>query len=335
MLKPTDIRPLISRITQSVDRHNLGHTGEYRRYTLPGKDHTINPYGCADAANILYTIGRFPRDPNERAQWIHVLQNMQNPDTGLFHEETHHDFHCTAHCAAAIELFDARPKYAMKGLHHLLAPGALESFLDKLDWQVNPWPTSHQGAGAFAALLIAGDADLEWQDRYFTWLENEMDPVTGMWRKGFVPARGQDKPRELFPHMAGTFHYLFNTEAAHRPIRYPDQMIDTCLCIWDDNLWPSLGQIVNFAEIDWVYCVNRASRQTSHRYGDTRRAMKQFTQKYIDFMMNLNLATDPLADDIHMLFGAVCCLAELQSALPGMIRTDIPLKLVLDRRPFI
>ena len=25
-----------------------------------------NPYGCADAANILYTVGRFPGDARER-----------------------------------------------------------------------------------------------------------------------------------------------------------------------------------------------------------------------------------------------------------------------------
>jgi hypothetical protein len=35
------------------------------------------------------------------------------------------------------------------------------------------------------------------------------------------------------------------------------------------------------------------------------------------------------------LFGAVCALAELQRALPGEIRSERPLRLVLDRRPFI
>ena len=40
-------------------------------------------------------------------------------------------------------------------------------------------------------------------------------------------------------------------------------------------------------------------------------------------------------NDLHMLFGSVCALAELQLALPGIIVTEKPLKLVLDRRPFI
>lgn len=38
---------------------------------------------------------------------------------------------------------------------------------------------------------------------------------------------------------------------------------------------------------------------------------------------------------LHMLFGSVCALAELQTALPGKIITEKPLRLVLDRRPFV
>ena len=40
-------------------------------------------------------------------------------------------------------------------------------------------------------------------------------------------------------------------------------------------------------------------------------------------------------NDMHTLFGCICALAELQSFLPGEIVSDVPLKLVLDRRPFI
>ena len=36
-----------------------------------------------------------------------------------------------------------------------------------------------------------------------------------------------------------------------------------------------------------------------------------------------------------MLFGGVCALAELQQTLRGELISDKPLRLVLDRRPFI
>ena len=56
----------------------------------------INEYGCADAANLLYTIGEFPSEPEVRAKWIAALQSMQDPQTGLFTEATHHPIHTTA-----------------------------------------------------------------------------------------------------------------------------------------------------------------------------------------------------------------------------------------------
>ena len=52
-------------------------------------------------------------------------------------------------------------------------------------------------------------------------------------------------------------------------------------------------------------------------------------------LMKLDFETDESFNDLHLLFGACCALAELQSALPGKIVTEKPLRLVLDRRPFI
>jgi hypothetical protein len=53
------------------------------------------------------------------------------------------------------------------------------------------------------------------------------------------------------------------------------------------------------------------------------------------FLLGLDLEEHDGLNDLHSLFGAVCALAELQTACPGMIRTRQPLRLVLDRRPFI
>jgi hypothetical protein len=38
-------------------------------------------------------------------------------------------------------------------------------------------------------------------------------------------------------------------------------------------------------------------------------------------------------EDLHALNGTMS--AELQQAVPGLLRTERPLKLILDRRPFI
>ena len=118
------IQDVIDNIRKVIETHKL-ENGKYARWLWQNaandRELGINPYGCADAANILYTIGDFPRDPEERKCWVDALQKMQDPETGLFCEKTHHPIHTTAHCSAALELFDVPPLYPMNALNHTLA----------------------------------------------------------------------------------------------------------------------------------------------------------------------------------------------------------------------
>ena len=98
---------------------------------------------------------------------------------------------------------------------------------------------------------------------------------------------------------------------------------------------PNFGECCHFIEMDWVYCLNRASRQTPHRFYDIRTALYNFAEKYIAYLESVDWERDESANDLHLLFGALCCIAELQLALPGTIQSTVPLRLVLDRRPFI
>ena len=329
-----DIRELIKNIQKVVDRHKLAE-GAYSRWTFDngtGRNMGINEYGCADAANILYTIGAFPRDVEERKEWVRVLQSLQDPETGLYTEATHYQLHTTAHCAGALELFDALPKYRLAALDPYRTKDGLYQFLEELEWEEDPWDASHKGAGLYAALYNANELDPEWADWYFGWLWEEADPATGMWRKGFA----LNGVREDFHHLAGTFHYLFNHEHTKMPIRYPDKMIDTCLEMHrNGGTRPTFGKSIGFSEIDWVFCITRALRQCNHRFEESVEMITEFADSYLDYLMSLDPDTDERMDDLHALFGAVCCVAELQRFLPGSVITEKPLKLVLDRRPFI
>jgi hypothetical protein len=283
--------------------------------------------------NLLYTLGRLPQRPAERSAWIESLQTLQDPADGLFHEASHHPIHTTAHCVAALELLDARPRHPLRALEHLRKPDATEAFLDRLDWNGNPWLESHRGAGLYAALVLAGEIDADWEERYFDWLASQVDPATGLLRRGCVPLTPESGGL-LFPHLAGTFHYLFNFEHAKRALPHPAARVETCLRIFHGELF-SFSSFVGFAEIDWVYCLTRSLRRCDHRSTDAKRALATFAERHIAFLGSLDPEVDPGLDDLHALFGTVCALAELQAALPGRLRSDRQLHLVLDRRPFI
>jgi hypothetical protein len=331
-----NIQDIVAKIRRVIENHKIAD-GQYARWLWQDakgiREMGVNPYGCADAANILYSIGDFPSDPAERAEWVKTLRAMQDPKTGLFNERTHHPIHTTAHCVAALELFDAAPLHPMSSLVYTEEPGKLEEFLDSLGWYSDPWPQSHRGAGIYVSMNLSGAATPEWNKRYFDWLWENADPVTGLWRKGETTREGT---RPLYMHMAGSFHYLFNHEYAHMPLRYPDKMIDTCIEMYDKNELPqNFGKIANFIEIDWIFCLTRASRQTPHRFWEVRERLFDFTKSYLEFWRNADWDKNESINDLHMLFGGVCALAELQQTLRGELITDKPLKLVLDRRPFI
>ena len=300
-----NIDPIVVKVLETVKSHELS-TGAYARWTIPepGRNMGVNEYGCADAANLLYTVGAPVRDPAERAKWVETMQNMQSPDTGLFSEPTHHPFHTTAHCVAALELFDALPRYELTEMKKYLDTEKLHELLESLDWDHNPWPMSHRGAGLFAALTIT--------------------------RSGRI---GADIPAH---HMCGWFHYLFNHACARRPIPYAEKLIDSCIEMYDRNeMGAPFGVSCGFMEIDWVFCLNRASRQTAYRREEIRDRLSRFAKGYVDYLLNAAPKTDKSFDDLHMLFGAMCALSELQTALPGEYLSTVPLKIVLDRRPFI
>ena len=332
-MKQINIDSLIEKIYECVSRHRLSE-GCYARYTFgEGKDLGKNEYGCADAANILYSIGRFPSEPTERAEWVRNLQQMQDKETGLFNEKTHHPIHTTAHCSAALELFDAKPLYKTTALGEFTTKDGLYRLLEKeVEWNNNPWRESHKGAGILPCLTNTDMVGLEWKNWYFDWMWEHSDDKTG-----FFWGIDEDSSCEpLYRHMAGGFHYLFNHEAERRPMRYPEKIIDSCLYLMQGlEEKPKFAHHCDFIDIDVVYCLTRAMRQSPHRFYEGKKALDEFADKYIDMMLNIDYETDKHFNDLHCLFGAVCCLCELQAALPGKIITSKPLKLVLDRRPFI
>ena len=91
-VKPT-AQTLAMAIKKCVSRHELPQKGAYGRWLWEGgvwgdggapRALGKNPYGCADAANILYTVNDFDCDEETCRTRIRELQVMQDPETGMF-----------------------------------------------------------------------------------------------------------------------------------------------------------------------------------------------------------------------------------------------------------
>lgn len=327
-----NINRILEKMKYVLKRHEL-ESGQYCRFLWQNASCTrpmgLNAYGCADAANILYTLGELPESATVKAQFINTLQDLQNPESGLFSEPSHHIIHTTAHCVAALELFDKKPRYPLYQLEQFRNLDLFFEWMEREDW-LHRGKMAHPGAGLFAAMVITESIDDDWVEKYFEWFDENCDKETGLWVR---------QPVEDFPihlQMGDAFHYLFNYEYMRHPFPYPERLIDSCLEMYQKGQMPKLfGSQFHFIEMDWVYCLNRASRQTPYRFAEIKQTLRLFAEQYIAYLKSVDYETDEGANDLHLLFGTLCCLTELQLALPGQIISSKPLRLVLDRRPFI
>ena len=165
-----------------------------------------------------------------------VLRRFQDGESGLFVNPGNYETHTTAFVSGALRLLDVKPLHRARAFEKYLDKEALFAFMDGIDWPCNPWLGSHLGAGLYASMLLTGTSTDEWEDLYFSWLDENADPETGLWKRGCLTGA----PR--FHYLAATFHYVFNYEHAKRALPYPEALLDTCIAAYRN------GDCIDFAK---------------------------------------------------------------------------------------
>ena len=328
-----DLRPFIQEIEKIVERHYLGEPGKYARWITQdakgSRDLGSAPYGVANAVNILYTIGALPTDTDARNAFVKVLRDFQNPTNGLFENPGNFATHTTAFVSGALNLLDAEALYTAKDFEKYIDRDALFAFMDAIDWAKDPWLGAHLGAGIYASMILTGTAGDAWEDLYFEWLDTNADPETGLWKKDALEGA------PLFHYLASTFHYVFNYEHAKRALPYPKELLDTCIKAYYDGACMDFSKSVGWPDIDFTYLLARVQRRAGVQFEETRKILTEIADGLISQLLEMDPETSETLNDLNTLFAIVCALAVLQDALPGYIRTSKPLKLVLDKRPFL
>jgi hypothetical protein len=281
-------------------------------------------------ACILYTLGALSPDEKARAEWAAAFQQFQQRDTGWLIEKSpsHDPLHNTAFALGAMQLLDLAPQYPVRMGADYRDPRA---FLEGLNWTTAVYPDSHKGAGVGAIYaLVPGLATPTWFDEYFAACDRLFDVHNGL--------MGRDKPAGGdADQIGGTFHYSFLYQHFNRHPPYPEQRIDTVLRLqqpdgyWrpDNHLWLTL---------DAIYLMTRTLRYCPHRFDDVRsvvrRVMATLVRDVYSPAGRARTFTGRLA--VHSVTAAISIVAEAQQFLGAQeVVTDRPLKLVLDRRPFI
>ncbi len=298
--------------------------GQYPR--KPGEG--LELYGVSDMASILYTLNRPMPDDAERAQWASAFQQFQRPGDGWLFERspTHDPLHNTAYALASMQLLDLRPKNPVT-----LPDTDPAAFLATIDWEKDVYLGSHRGAG-FASIhyLVPELNSPDWFSAFFKACDGLFDQRNGLMGKN-KPAKGD------FDGVGGTFHYGFLYETFHKAMPYPEARIDSIIGLQDaQGYWNAPNHL--WLTLDAIYMMTRALRVTTHRYEDVKHTIRRTLDALMVDVFSPDGRVKSLGGTLptHSVMAALSIAAECQRFLGAEeIVTDRPLRLVLDRRPFI
>ncbi|MCR5214060.1 MAG: hypothetical protein K6E10_06565 [Eubacterium sp.] len=325
-----DLREFIDKAYDAIGKHNIGQVGKYRRWLKQdeknSRDMEASVYGASLATDIYYTLGGIPE--TEREGLIREIKAYQDPLDGLFKYEGSVVCHTTAFAAGALELLDAVPDYKAEGFSEYITKDGIYAFMDKIDWDNDPWLGAHWGAGIYGSMLLTGMSSDEWEDYYFDWLDKNEDMNNGLWM-------GKESKAPLFHYIAAAFHYVFNYEYAKRPIKEVDKILDTCIDAYNHNEeCKMVFDRPGWPYIDFTYLLVHAQRRSGKRFEESQIIIKNLCDKLMNMILNENNKYD-VFDDMNNFLAVISAIAVMQDVIPGYIKTSKPLSLILDRRPFI
>ena len=290
---------------------------------VPGK-----PYGCyqdpRDKAPSLYAscdvvhmrtiMGEDLRKtltPTQRNEWIAHINAFARPDGTYGPPRKHHSYeHANGMVTGALGVLGGRQMRPVHFYETFDTPEEVGPWLEKIDWH-RQWGGSHLFWGGMHCFSMSRRCTPAWRDRAFAWLDVELDPRTGWWRKGVAPA-GPLEP------LGGGAHIWPIYQHHGRRFPHPQRVIDSILALQKpDGSWLKLG---NYMELDALYGLTyMSSLAPSHRRADILEAARKYGRAFVERWPTF-LARRP---DLHSLLGAVGSFGLLNQLLPETYKDEV------------
>lgn len=190
----------------------------------------------------------------------------QEHDLAYFQEET------TTFCQQALDALLAPPPPPRNWPQQLLTDAGLVAYFESFPWQ-NPWLDSNRVMFLLSQFIHEVERHqrvylLRLIDVALDWLDLQQNPETGLW--------GGPYKVSLLNAMAATFHFTFFYNYRGRPIKYVNQIIDSCLALQDSHGLFSGANIGHTClDYDALDLLAKASLSTNHRADEVAAAMNR------------------------------------------------------------
>ncbi|MBL8991795.1 MAG: hypothetical protein JNM63_00545, partial [Spirochaetia bacterium] len=239
-------------------------------------------------------------------------------DGSYFDRLGHSKLHANGQVLKALGLLGGKLRFPCRLYEPFDTVEKLPGFLDSLRWE-KCWPQSHHiwgGAFAFSRSAKCTDA---WRECLFSWLDANVDPQSGWWKKGVPHA---DRHQGL----GGAAHILPIYQHLDRPLPAPEKILDSTLAMQLPSgrwLQTSDPNPMHYLELDALYVFAFAGSECPHyRRDDILSSARRFGEAARKFLTNhfdKILALHP-----HYILAAIGCLGLLHQILPDEWRDDRP-----------
>lgn len=291
-IKASELRELTLKYVDNLRLKNEPY-GLFR-YSSQQKNATL--YSSCYAA-LLFHLYRETDEltQKQREQWIGYLQSHQSDD-GLFRDPVivndifeESDWwgarHLTLHALMALHALGGKPKKKLRFLERFRNDRYVLSWLENLDFVVDPATTSNHVQNYLTALQYARDfMGEDWADKSlniaYEWLYDKQNPETGSWCKNFNSPWDRSYCVQTGYHIWLLFFY------DNVDLKYKEKIIDNCL-LTQNNLG-GFGVPLNSSaceDIDSIDPLCRLYFLTEYRKDE----IKVSLEKAVDWvLLNLN-----------------------------------------------
>jgi hypothetical protein len=249
--------------------------------------------------------------PQQRQAWIDHINSFARPDGTYGPGRVNHSpHHANRMVVGALGVLRGKQKYPVNLYDNFDAVDEVGVWLETLDWR-KPWSASHLFLGGMHCFSMSRRCTDAWRRAVFDWLDANLDPQTGWWRKGVPHA----KP---FEPLGGGAHIWPFYQHHKRRFPHPERAIDSILALQKPSgVWGSFG---SYLELDALYGLAfMSSLAPEHRRADIIEAAHRHGCGLIAQWPTF-LAKKP---DLHVLLGAVGGFGLLQQLLPDAFVDDV------------
>ncbi len=250
--------------------------GPYGVYRLrrTGEPELYATTGVAIARTVMGENFKETLTLEQRQEWVDHINSYAKPDgTYISGIMGHSLFHRNGMVIGALGPLGGKQKYPVQLYEQFDEEHEIIPWLERINW-VNQWGGSHYFWGGMHCYSMSTKCTDRWRQLVFDWLDENLDPETGWWRKGVET--------DFANHLGGGAH-IWPIYGHHgRRFPYPKKVIDSIIDNQKEqgNWWTGIGSYLDLDALYGLYYMK--SQAPGYRTEDIEKTVDRYAKFFAE-----------------------------------------------------